>query len=367
MFTDTDARARQTQGAVRWAILLAAVGVIVYLALAILRPFFGVIAWSSVIAIAFYPVYQDLLARTGRPSLSALLCSLLAVVTILIPVTFITILAVNQFGALREYLSKRFEGGFEVDVIEPIQTAWEWLMYTAGLDPDQALETLARQASNLGGILAEASFAFATNITGAIISFIFTIFATYFLFRDGSAIVARIPDFLPFERAQSERVLRRTRDVIYASVYGVLVIAVIQATMIGLSFWALGVPTAALWGVVTLFTSMIPMLGAWIVWVPGALYLLLTGSWIKAIVLSVWGGVVISSIDNFLRPRLVAGKVGLNELAIFFGVLGGLRVFGLLGIVLGPLVFAIAAAVLAVLTEREPPAAEAAGAVPPEV
>ena len=107
-------------------------------------------------------------------------------------------------------------------------------------------------------------------------------------------------------------------------------------------FWVLGIPSAALWGMVTVLTSVLPLIGAAAVWIPGTLYLLVIGHWAQAIVLAVWGTAVMSGVDNFLRPKLVGDRVGLSELVIFFAVLGGLQVFGLLGIVMGPVVFAIA-------------------------
>jgi predicted PurR-regulated permease PerM len=152
----------------------------------------------------------------------------------------------------------------------------------------------------------------------------------------------KIPDLLPLERSQSEGLLRRVRDVIDGSIYGVLVVALIQGGLGGLTFWILGIPSPVLWGLVMAVASMIPLLGTASVWVPGALYLLLTGSWGKAIILAAFGGLVISSIDNFLRPKLVGDRIRLSELVMFFSVLGGLQLFGVLGIVVGPVIFAIA-------------------------
>jgi predicted PurR-regulated permease PerM len=115
----------------------------------------------------------------------------------------------------------------------------------------------------------------------------------------------------------------------------------------------LGLPSPLLWGVVMIFLSMIPMLGAFIVWVPAAIYLGLSGHWAKALMLTVWGALVIGSVDNFLRPKLVGERTRLHELLIFFSVLGGLQVFGVLGIVLGPVIVAITIALLDVLRQAD--------------
>jgi predicted PurR-regulated permease PerM len=204
-------------------------------------------------------------------------------------------------------------------------------------------------------VVAGYTLAAVQNVAGAVVSFVFVIFAMFLLFRDGDQIVARIPDLLPFERARSEALLTRVRDVIYGSMYGVVVIAVVQGALCGGIFWILGIPSAALWGMVTVVTSVLPVVGAAGVWAPGAVYLAATGHWPRAIILAVFGAAVISTVDNFLRPRLVGGHVGVSELVMFFSLLGGLQVFGVLGIVLGPVLFAIAGAILDVLSDETAP------------
>jgi predicted PurR-regulated permease PerM len=131
-------------------------------------------------------------------------------------------------------------------------------------------------------------------------------------------------------------------------------IALIQGALNGAMFWVLDVPAAALWGLVTVFASMVPLVGTAAVWVPGTLYLLTIGAWQKAVVMAVWGAAVVSSIDNLLRPQLVAGRVGLSGVAMFVAIIGGLQAFGALGIVLGPVVFAAVAAIVDVVRDTQP-------------
>ncbi len=171
----------------------------------------------------------------------------------------------------------------------------------------------------------------------------------YYLFRDGERMRTAAYDMVPLSGAQAREIFDRTGEVISASVYGVLVIAVIQGVLGGLAFWVLGIPSPLLWGVVMIFLSMIPMLGSFIVWVPAAIFLAITGHWVSAVILTVWGALVIGSVDNFLRPKLVGERTRLHELLVFFSVLGGLQVFGVLGIVLGPVIVAITIALLDVL------------------
>jgi hypothetical protein len=163
-------------------------------------------------------------------------------------------------------------------------------------------------------------------------------------------------DVLPLEWEQSQAIFVRTHEVISASVQGVVVIAAIQGILGGLAFWALGLPSPLMWGAVMVVLSMIPVVGSTIVWVPTALYLALTGHWIKATLLVAWGAGVIGMLDNILRPRLVGGRTRLHELIVFFSVLGGLQVFGILGLVVGPVVVAITLALLDVFRRAHRPA-----------
>lgn len=297
------------------------------------------------LAIAFHPVHRRLVARTGRVSLSAFVSSVLVVAVILLPAVLLTGLAINQYLALRDYLEEMSKSGVDLTSIALFRRALQWLT-RFGFDAASVSAWVTQYASDLGRVTAGYSLAIAANISNVVVSFIFTIFATFLLLRDGDHLVKWVLDLLPFERERSDAMLARIRDVIFASVYGVLVIAIIQGAMCALMFWLLGIPSAALWGMVTVLTSVLPLVGSAAVWGPGTVYLVAIGRWPEAIVLGVWGALVISSVDNFVRPRLVGERVGLSELVTFFALLGGLRVFGLVGIVIGPLLFAVAASIL---------------------
>jgi len=344
-----------TERALRWTVFLAATALVVYFCLLVVRPFLNVIAWSSVLVITFHPVYQWLVSKTRRVSLSAFVSSLMVLVAIIIPLVFITAVAINQFVALGTSLQQLLTAGPELEAGKPLRQAYGWLSNRLGLNAAEIVAWVRQNASEMARVVAGYTLGAVQNVVGALVSFVFIVFAMFLLFRDGDRIVARIPDLLPFERGRSEALLDRVRDVIYGSVYGVVVIAVVQGALCGGIFWILGIPSAALWGMVTVVTSVLPIVGAAGVWAPGAVYLAATGHWTRAIILAVFGTAVISTVDNFLRPRLVGGRVGLSELVMFFSVLGGLQVFGVLGIVLGPVVFAIAAGILDVLSDKRVP------------
>ena len=339
----SDVSQHLTHRALKWTMFLAATALVVYFCLLIVRPFLNVIAWSSVLVITFHPVHQRLVQKTGRVSVSAFLCSVMVAAACVIPLLFVTAVAIDQFMALGASLPHLFTDETGIKAGTPLRQAYEWLGDRLGLD-GAAIGAWFRQHASEE--VAGHTLAAAQDVAGAVVSFVFVIFAMFLLFRDGDQIVARIPDLFPFERARTDALLARARDVIYGSVYGVVVIAVVQGALCGGMFWILGIPSAALWGMVTVVTSVLPVVGAAGVWVPGAVYLAATGDWTRAIILTVFGTAVISTVDNFLRPRLVGGRVGLSELVMFFSLLGGLQVFGVLGIVLGPVFFAIAAAIV---------------------
>ncbi len=336
---------------VKWSVFFAAAGVVVYLCLLILRPFFGVFAWSAVLAITCYPVHQRLVQRTGRAALGAFMTSALMVLAVLVPLLFIGGVAVKQLLAVGDSLRQAF---LDPDgMSRRVTAALTPLTQRLGLDPDAIVAWVSAHASEWVAGAGEHTMAAAAGVGGAALSFALIAVGTFLLLRHGETLVATIPDLLPFERTRSEALLVRVRDVVYASMHGVVTIATIQGVLCGGMFWLLGIPAAALWGLVTVFASMVPLVGTAAVWVPGTVYLLMIGAWPKAIVLAVWGAAVVSSVDNVLRPRLVAGRVRLSGLAMFVAMLGGLQAFGALGIILGPVLFATAAAITDVLREMQ--------------
>jgi predicted PurR-regulated permease PerM len=342
------------------SVFLAVAGVVVYLCLLILRPFFNVIGWSAVVAVTCYPLHQRLVRRTGRVTLSASITSMLMVLAVLVPLVFIGGVAVNQLLALGDSLRQAF---LDPDGLSRrVTAALAPLTQRLGLDTDAIVAWASTHASEWVAGAGTYTMSAAAGAGGALLSFALIAVATFLLLRHGEKLVATIPDLLPFERSRSEALLVRIRDVIHASMYGVVTIATIQGVLCGGMFWLLGVPAAALWGLVTVFASMVPFVGTAAVWVPGTAYLVAVGAWPKAIVLAVWGAAVVSSVDNVLRPRLVAGRVRLSGLAMFVAMLGGLQAFGALGIILGPVVFAAAAAIADVLRETRQSRALPAGA-----
>jgi predicted PurR-regulated permease PerM len=324
----------------RWIGVLAATAIALYLCWLMLRPFITVLEWAAVLVIVFYPIHKRLARKIKRRGLSALLSSLLVIVILVLPFTFLTMALVNELSSTARNLPAQVAQ--LMDPQAPITgTVSKWIHDHVTVDMARSQEFVIEQLKTAGAVLLGQSLGLVGNILGAIVKVFFVIITMYYLFRDGDKIVHALPGALPLDNEQSAAIIARTSQVVSASVYGVVTIAMLQGVLGGLAFWILGVPSPILWGAVLAFVCMIPIAGSFFVWLPASIYLIMTGHWTKAVLLSLWGGLVISTVDNFLRPKLIKNQTKLHELFVFFSVLGGMSVFGLLGIVLGPVVLAI--------------------------
>jgi predicted PurR-regulated permease PerM len=355
---------------VRWFGLLAATAVALYLCWLMLQPFIEVVLWAVVLVIVFFPIHRRIQARVGSPGWSALLSCLLVIFVILVPLTLLTFAVVNELSDFAQLLQPKPDGsggaaGAAAGLLDPnseyLGPVVRWVGQYVDVSKLGSQQFIAERLKGVSGAIASRTLGFVGGAVGFVVEVFFVIFTMYYLFRDGERMRAAAYDLMPLSDDKAREILDRTGEVIGASVYGVLFIAVVQGVLGGLAFWVLGLPSPLLWGVVMIFLSMIPMLGSFIVWVPAAIYLGLTGHWGKALMLAVWGALIIGSVDNFLRPKLVGERTRLHELLVFFSVLGGLQVFGVLGIVLGPVIVAITIALLDVLRQADGPTHE-----PPE-
>jgi predicted PurR-regulated permease PerM len=330
-----------------------------YLCWLLVQPFATVILWATVLAVVFYPMHRRIRLRVGSPSGAAILSTVAVVVLILLPATFITVAVVRELAGAADSLQAGLQRLGSMSTIPGLGWLLEKIRGYVNIDPVAAQQFLAERLQALGGALAASTLLVVGGAVGAVVQIILVVFTLFYMFRDGDRIRRALYDTLPVERMQMHDIAVRTRDVIAATIYGVLVISAIQGTLGTIIFSILGLPSPLLWGVVMFFLSMIPMAGAFLVWVPAAIYLAITGSYMKAALLVAWGILVIGSIDNFLSPRLVGRRARLHELLIFFAVLGGLEVFGVLGVVLGPVIVAITLALIEMLRHAHRPPAEA--------
>lgn len=338
----------------RWITLLVITAVAVYLSWKLLQPFINVLIWAVVLVIVFFPLYRKIRNRTKRPSLSALISIVLVMLTVIIPLLIITSAIANEavrFAAnIQDYMQSIMSDPEKADKVKHLLDV---IRRYVNLDQVTSSGNIREYATKISQTVVSGTIFVLGGALGFFVSVFFILFTMYYLFRDGERLAAYLPELLPLERHQSEFILNRSADIISASVFGVVVIAAIQGALGGLMLWILGIPSAIVWGVLMMLLCTIPMLGAFIVWIPAAIFLLLTGHWVKALILTLWGTLVIGMVDNFLRPKLVGQKTRMHELVVFFSVLGGLSVFGVLGILMGPVIVAITLTLLDVFHERD--------------
>jgi predicted PurR-regulated permease PerM len=313
-----------------------------YLLVRVFQPFFHPLAWAAVLAICVQPWHEPLLARYGRSRAAGITTAMVSVL-IVVPGVIVMTAFVREAKAAFDTLDR--------DVIAGqyawLSAHWERLrVYIPGAGGAD-LATLINQASaNIAGFLASRVGGLLADLAVLVFHVFVTLFALFFLLRDAGGIMRLMRGAMPFEERRRERIIHQTRDLVYASVTAGLIIASLQGLVGGLLFAFLDLDAPVFWGVVMGFFALLPFLGTWVVWLPAAIFLVSTGQTIKGLTLAAAGAAIVASIDNVLRPALLAGRAQMNGLLMFVSLLGGVSVFGLIGLVLGPLVVALAAGLL---------------------
>jgi predicted PurR-regulated permease PerM len=320
-----------------------------YLVFRIAEPFLVPLAWSAVLAIFFYPLHERI-ERRLRPTPAALLSTL--GVTLLLVAPGIVVLVYTTREAL-------------------VATA---RIQTALLDPDKALsvhaiawvrshlpsewgsadfsEPLRQGAEKIASFMAGSFTGLVKNLFAFFVDLFILIFSLFFMFRDGESVVRAVRHLMPFDESIQTEMLSESKDLIFASVAVALVIACLQGFLGGLAFTIGGITTPIFWGVLIAFFSIVPVVGSALIWAPAALWLGFSGHWGKGLAVVVICGGVAAVADNIVRPLLLRNRTHLNELLLFISVLGGLQVFGLLGLVAGPTIVAAAMGVFRVYMDR---------------
>lgn len=327
-------------------VLITATALAIYVCYRLARPFLPAITWALTLAVVAHPLYKRIAMRVKRPSIAAALSVAIIAAVIVAPGIFMGRLLVNQTSRGLETLKTQTESGqWRATVESNPQLARALAWVEPYLDVRGATERATNAlASNLASFVGGSLWVLA--------QLLITFFALFYFFRDRREILKKVRSLVPLSQSVTDRLFSRVSDTIYATVYGTLVVALLQGVLGGLMFWWLGLPAPLLWGFVMTLLSLIPVLGAPVVWLPAAIFLALMGSWGKALILAAWGVVVIGSIDNLLYPVLVGDKVRMHSLLIFFSVLGGLALFGAAGLVLGPVAVAVTEVLIEVWHQR---------------
>jgi predicted PurR-regulated permease PerM len=191
------------------------------------------------------------------------------------------------------------------------------------------------------------------NVASAAIDFIFMVLSIFFLLEDGPRFVEKVGNYIPFSKRQQERLLSQTKGIVVSTIYGGVTVAVIQGVIGGVAFAILKIPSPVVWGTAMFIASFIPLVGTFVIWGPAVLYLVFQGSLWKGITLLLIGIFGISAADNVLRPLIMRDKMQMPILAIFFSILGGIKLFGFIGFIMGPLVLALFVSVFEIFRYSE--------------
>jgi predicted PurR-regulated permease PerM len=193
------------------------------------------------------------------------------------------------------------------------------------------------------------------NVVTAALDFVFMILSIFFLLGDGPELLEKVSSYMPLSKKQKDKLIKQMRDIVISTIYGGVTVAIVQGLIGGITFSILGIPSPVVWGLAMFITSFIPLLGTFVIWGPATVYLFFQGATLKGIILIFVGIFVISMVDNILRPLIIRGKMKMPTLAIFFSILGGIKLFGFIGLIMGPLVLALFVSVVEILryTEEE--------------
>ena len=324
----------------------------------ILLPFYGAVFWAVILGILFAPMQRKLQLKFGWQRNLTALCTLgICLVIAILPVIILSILLVQEGATVYNNIeSGQLDiGAYLAQFKHSLPPYFQHLLDRFGMGELNGLREKIVKASMQGSqVLASQAFSFGQGTFEFVVSFGIMLYLLFFFLRDGAELVRKVRTAVPLEETHKRRLQLKFNRVVRATVKGNLVVAVTQGALGGAIFWFLDIPSALLWAVLMGFLSLLPAVGAGIVWAPVAVYFLLSGMIWQGGVLGLFGVFVIGLVDNVLRPILVGKDTRMPDYMILISTLGGLAVFGLNGFVIGPLIAALFMSSWALFIETKP-------------
>ncbi|NGP54471.1 AI-2E family transporter [Thioalkalivibrio sp. XN8] len=306
----------------------------------LLKPFFAPLLWACIIAVLFHPVQVWLEQRWGhRPNITALTTLLACVVLVVIPVLLLLVSFLQQgLSVFEQIQAGELQPGKYIDQVRSAFPVLQELLERFNIEMDTVRDNATQAAVAASQFLARNALSVGQGAFGFVLKLALMLYVTYFLLRDGRKLVEQLVLAIPLGDERERLLFQKFAEVARATVKGNLLVALVQGMLGGLIFWVLGLPAALLWGVVMTVLSLIPAVGAGLVWLPAAIYLYAVGEWVSATVLIAYGVVVIGLADNILRPILVGRDTKLPDWMVLLSTLGGIAMAGINGFVIGPLI-----------------------------
>lgn len=326
--------------------LIASLALAAYASYTLIEPYIGPIVMAFIISLLYYPLHVKLdRLMPSSPNLSSVLSCTLLTFIIVIPMLVVFSSIIHQGTTFsKESYTWLTSGGVQEVLAHPyvvkLLSLIEKYSPFEPVDTQIMVQKVASASSKFGAQLLNVSARLLGDATNFLINFMLMLFVLFFLLRDHDKIVQTIRHVLPLSRSQEDAVLNEVEQVAKSAVLGSFLTALAQGFAGGFAMWMAGFQ-GLFWGSMMAFASLIPVVGTALIWLPASIYLLLIGKWEWALFLAGWGAIVVGSIDNFLRPLLMQGSSGMSTLLIFFSIIGGLHVFGLIGLIYGPIIFAV--------------------------
>ncbi|MDD2705409.1 MAG: AI-2E family transporter [Acidocella sp.] len=301
-------------------------------------PFFGALTWAFTLAVLFSPIQEYLEKKLHYSGIAAIVTVLVAIIVVAAPTALVVERLVHGAISSAAFIQSKLASG-----TLQLPPAVGWIEQQ--IDLPGILNQLISVLSNAGASFVRGSFTQGIEI-------LLTFYILFYFLRDRHTVSNVLRDILPLTPEETGQFFRRMIDTVHAIVYGTLMVAMLQGALAGLMFWALGLPAPLFWGVAMSLLSIIPVLGAFVVWIPEAVYLALEGHEVKAVVLALWGALVVGEVDNIVRPILVGNRLKLHTVPTFIAIIGGLILFGAPGFVLGPMAVTVTLFLLSVFRQR---------------
>ncbi|MEJ2009858.1 MAG: AI-2E family transporter [Acidobacteriota bacterium] len=353
------------QSGLRRAFLLILLGIVVYYVGRVMSPFFHALAWAAILATVFYPVYERIGRYLhGRKLASGVTCLLLTV-AIILPVLFLVIVMAGESVKAYRGLENLVAGGVP-ERVAAIRDSGAYQAIMKKFDeiglPEPDIGAAVMRAVRVGSrFLVTHSASLVSGFMNLIVQIFVMLFGLYYLFLHGPPILREFRGLIPLRPEYEEQIIEKFRGVVHATFTGSLAVALIQGTLGGLCFLIFGLPAPLVWGAAMTLFSLVPVVGTAMVWGPVVIFYLMSGSIVKGLLMLLVFGGAVGSVDNILKPILIKRGMEIHTLWVFVSIIGGLSVFGFLGVVLGPFLFTILVVLLEIYkvefgTETEGPA-----------
>lgn len=306
----------------------------------LLAPFSAALIWAGIIALALHPLYRRAVTLLrNREGLAAVAMTIAVLIVVIGPTIALLTALVSQSVGLYEGATESIKSGAALELWNRLASLVSEKVHALPFLEDMDVRGMAiNSLSQFSSGLASQVGAVLRNTLLLLVNLVIMLIVLFFFFLNGERYYRAAMDLLPFTAEQKRSITRSFHDTFLAVINGVFLIALGQGIVTGIGFALFSVPFPVFWGFLAAVLALLPIGGAALVWLPGAVYVLLTGSTVKAVLLALWGTLLVSLPDNFLKPLLIGRKAKLPTLFLFLGILGGLQVYGFLGILFGPLI-----------------------------